>query len=210
MPKPKKDIPTTLFTGNDKDILLAYCQGLPESKCKKAYLILREEFSPDCTRYVRFNELGKQDDSGLVKLKKRQLNLLLKRDGEFVTEWKIKRLHGYIKFLKDNMDKSLDSKRKWKRYRDSDHYQVLANGWVHEAYLKEAPVPPVASGRIDFYSIRTGEEAIKYIEQEGLEYLSDSPELEFLTNRYHVVAEYIIKALEKDKTIGYSNARTEQ
>lgn len=205
----KKELPASLLTGGDKDILIAYCQGLPESKCRKAYTILRDEFSPDKSKYIRFNELGKRDDSGLVKLKKAQLTRLIKRDGEFAVEWKIKRLHKYISYLEAHAKDDSTTRKKWRKYRDEAHYQVLANGWVHGEYLKEAPTPPTTSGRIDFYSITTPKEAILYIEQEGLENLSDSPELEFLTNRFSQVAEFIIEEMKGDKTIGSTRARVE-
>lgn len=210
MPKPKKECPASLFTGDDKDILIAYCQGLPVSKCKKAYMLLREEFSPDKSRYIRFNELAQRDDSGLVRLKKAQLTRLGKTNSEFAIQWKIGRLHKYIDYLKSHSTESSDMRAKWRRYRDGDHYQVLARGWVHEAFLKENPQPVKPAGWIDFYKISTAEEAIAYIEQEGLEQLTDSPELEFLTNRYHSVASYIIERLkEVDDGIGYQNPRVE-
>lgn len=206
----KKEIPSTLLTGKDKDILIAFCQGLPESKCRKAYMILRDEFSPDKSKYIRFNELGKRDDSGLVKLKKAQLTRLINRDGEFAVDWKIKRLHKYISYLQAHANEDATTRKRWRKYRDEAHYQVLANGWVHGEYLKEAPTPPAITGRIDFYSITTPEEAIAFINQEGLENLSDSPELEFLTNRFHQVVEYVIEGMKEDKTSGYTRARVEQ
>lgn len=204
----KKEIPTTLFTGTDKDILIAYCQALPDSKCRKAYMMLRDEFSPDKSKYIRFNELGKRDDSGLVKLKKAQLTRLIKRDGEFAVDWKIKRLHKYISYLQAHANEDATTRKRWRKYRDEAHYQVLANGWVHGEYLKEAPTPPVSS-KIDFYSITNPQEAIAFIEQEGLENLSDSPELEFLTNRFHKVVEYLSDKMKEVNVSGYTRARVE-
>lgn len=204
----KKDKPASLLTGGDKDILIAYCQGLPESKCRKAYMILRDEFSPDKSKYIRFNELGKRDDSGLVKLKKAQLTRLVKRDGEFAVEWKIKRLHTYISYLQAHAKDDATTRKKWRKYRDEAHYQVLANGWVHGEYLKEAPAPPTPT-KMDFYSITTPQEAIMFIEQEGLENLSDSPELEFLTNRFHQVVEYLEESIKEVNVSGYTRARVE-
>ena len=209
MPRVKSEQPARMLVGDDKDILIAYCEGLTVKQAKKAYLLLREEFSPDRSKYLRFNKLGKQDKDGLVKLKKVQLTRLLKKYPIDMVEWMIGKLHDYIEYLHAHRDESQDMRTKYRRYRDCNHYQVMANGWVKEEYLRTHPEPTRPEGWIDFFKIRTSDEALAYIEQEGVENLIDSPELEFLTCRFNRVADYIVQKLKEiDSGIGYQQAIT--
>ena len=195
----KKSEPVSVILGSNKEILQGYVQSLSDSQCKRAYLLLREEFTPDRSKYIRFNGLGERDDSGLVRLKKAQCTRLLNNFGEFAARWKIKTLHNYIDYLQAHKDESPQMRTKWRRYRDCDHYAILARGWVHDKFLEENP-QPVLPKRIDIFSVKTAAEARLFIEQEGLENLSDSPELEYLVNRYPSIREKVLKEIQENGT----------
>lgn len=200
-PKRSKKLrePKKVILGTNKEILQAYIQTLTNLQCKKAYMMLREEFSPDRSKYIRYNRLGELDETGLVKLKKAQATRLFNNFGEFAVKWKIKTLHDYIEYLEAHKDESSQMRAKWRRYRDGDHYAVMARGWVHDKFLQENPQPTLPK-RIDIFDVKSAADANLFIEQEGLENLSDSPELEYIINKFPSIRDRVLKEIQVNGT----------
>lgn len=175
---------------SNKELAIALVSTLSEDKCKKAYMLLMDEFKPDKTRYIRLNANGVVAIDGLIKIKPKQHEQMLTEYSEFKYHWLIKRLHSYLEYLKELADKGdINAKRKFKLYRDNSSYARLTKGWVMEEYLKEAR--PQDDKKPDFFSIENEAQALDYIMEIPFETLEGSPELDYLVARFTKVREYV-------------------
>lgn len=186
----KEQFDTTL---TNKEVLIAYCSTLSDDKCKRAYRLLRDEFNVDTSKVIRLNEFGVQDDRGLLRIKRKQLDKALTSLGEYKFKWCIGCIYGYLDYLKEQVELgNPKSKRQYRIYTTESIYPQLMSGWVQNRYAKEAH-PPIGidSGYIDFYTIKTESDALEYVQNMPIELLEDSPEIDFLTTKFPKVLEYI-------------------
>jgi hypothetical protein len=84
-------------------------------------------------------------------------------------------------------------KRQLKIYKTTTAYPKLMKGWVMDRYNQYGTPPPdqKSCGRIDFYSIDTLKGAREYIRSIPYDLLVNSPELEFLINKYPEIVDDI-------------------
>lgn len=192
MPRRKKQEVVEEYNSllSDKDILIAYCSTLSEAKCKKAYKLLKFEFNDDKGKMIRLNEHAVQDDTGLLRLHKRQLDKALQEFGKDMFEWLIARMYNYVLWLQEKGEQGdVSRKSKFKAFTRESIYPRLHDNWIIDEYLKQSGdnYKP-----IDFYSIKTEEQALQYV-KELPAYLMDgcTTELEYLTAKYPKVLEYV-------------------
>jgi hypothetical protein len=182
---------------SNKDILIAYCSTLSDERARRAFKMLREEFEIDRTKTIRLNVKGNVDDSGLIRMTRRQYNKMVRECGEYKFHWLVECLHNYITHLKEQADLGdARAKRMFKLYTQSSCYPRLMKGWVMERYNRDA-TPPLENIGIDFFSIDSGDKAIEYIKSMPLELIASSPELEFLATKYPKVVKYMEKVLDE-------------
>lgn len=196
----KKQQPNTFESYlTSKDVLIAYCSTLSEERCKKAYILLKDEFEIDRTKYIRLNSNCVQDDSGLLRIKKSQFDRILKEYGEYKLHWLIKYMYSYLDYLQSQIEiGDLRAKRQFNRYTKNSIYQYLKKGWLIDKYMQEArpPLTVISPNTTDFYSISNEKDAIKYIQQLPPELMDvSSPEVEFLSTKYPGVLAYIREEL---------------
>lgn len=195
MAKRKKDEFKDQFSSllSNKDVLIAYCSTLSEDKCKRAYKLLNDEFNIDRSKTIRLNANCVQDDIGLLRMTTKQFNKALTSLGEYKLKWCISCIYEYLDYLKQQIELgNVRAKRQYKLYTTESIYPQLMTGWVQERYSKEAR-PPVNlnAGNLDFYCIKTENDALEYIKNMPIELVEDSPEIDFLTAKYPKVLQYI-------------------
>lgn len=177
---------------SDKDILLAYCSTLSEARCRRAYQLLKLEFNTDNTRMIKLNKHGVQDDRGLLRMHTKQFDKCLEEFGKDMFNWLIERMYRYVENLTTRAERGeTRAKSKLKEYTLQSIYPHLHDNWILDEYYKALGEQEQAN-RIDFYSIKTEEDALKYVQDIPPEYLDGyTGELEHLTARYPKVLEYI-------------------
>lgn len=170
---------------SDKEILQAFVSTLSEKNCKEAYRLLRERYDKSKVRMLCLNRDGVVDQAnGLVRLRPKEFETLLATMGEYQFHWKIAKLYDWLYQLQDRAKIEAPAKKMWKQYSKISHMYRLQKGWVDEAYKREANPPPECREEIDFYSISSEEEALRYLQTLPERLRIGSPEVEFLLLRY--------------------------
>ena len=171
---------------SDKEILIAFCNNLGDASCKKAYKLLMQEFNIDRSRLIRLNKNGVIDDGGLLRIKSKQYDKMLNECSEYKYKWLIGCLYEYVEYLKEKAELGdLQAKQKLKTYTNNSCYPNLMSGWVMDKYkMYGARNEPPREKRMSLDSVRTLDDAIKYINSIPQELLMESPELEYLASKY--------------------------
>lgn len=167
-------------------VLQNYIATLPESKCKEAYMVLRERFDIVRPKIIKLNAEGVRDGNGRVRLRQGELDKLMKTTSDYKFHWLIFKLHNYLDFLAEKAESEAPAKRKLREYEKISHYHKLTKGWVAQAYDKEATPPKYnrEPNTLDFYSIKTEAQAKRYIEDLPPELRINNPEIEWLVSVY--------------------------
>ena len=168
------------------EILTSYVSTLPESKCKEAYMILRERFDIVRPKIVKLNASGEEDRNGRVRLRAGELEKLLTTTSNFKFHWLINKLHSYLDNLAERAESEAPCKRRLREYEKISHYYKLTKGWVAQAYLTEATPPKYnrEPNVIDFYSIENEAQAKAYLKSIPAELRINNPEVEWLVSIY--------------------------
>lgn len=170
---------------SDKEILQAFVSTLSEKNCKEAYKLLRERYDKSKVRMLLLNRDGVVDPiNGLVRLRPKEMERLLATEGEYQFHWKVMRLYDWLAELQERAKIEVTARRMWKQYSKISHAYRLQKGWVDDAYRREANPPPSCREEIDFYSITSEEEALRYIETIPDSLKIGSPEIEYLVLRW--------------------------
>lgn len=192
MPRRKKQEVVEEYNSllSDKDILIAYCSTLSEAKCKKAYKLLKFEFNEDKGKMIRLNEHAVQDDTGLLRIHRRQLEACLKEFGKEMFQWLIKKTYERVEWHRQQAELGrVASKASYKELTTKSINPYIHGVKIINEYYKQSGdnYKP-----IDFYSIKTEEQALQYV-KELPAYLMDgcTTELEYLTAKYPKVLEYV-------------------
>lgn len=167
-----------------KETLQAFVSTLSESNCKEAYRLLRERYDRSKVRMLMLNREGIPSPEGLVRLRPKEMERLLATEGEYKFHWKVAKLYDWLEELQERAKIEPPARRMWKQYSKISHCYRLQKGWVDEAYKREANPPPSEMDCIDFYSINSEEEALRYIQTLPASLRVGSPEIEFLVARY--------------------------
>lgn len=175
-----------------KETLQAFVSTLSEKNCKEAYRLLRERYDKSKVRMLLLNRDGTVDAvNGLVRLRPKEFETLLATQGEYQFHWKIMKLYDWLAELQERAKIEAPAKRMWKQYSKISHMYRLQKGWVDDAYKREANPPPSAREEIDFYSINSEEEALRYLELLPPSLRVGSPEVEYLVLRYPKLREML-------------------
>ena len=170
---------------SDKEILQAFVSTLSEKNCKEAYKLLRERYDKSKVRMLLLNRDGVVDPiNGLVRLRPKEMERLLATEGEYQFHWKVMKLYDWLAELQERAKIETTARRMWKQYSKISHAYRLQKGWVDDAYRREANPPPSCREEIDFYSITSEEEALRYIETIPDSLKIGSPEIEYLVLRW--------------------------
>lgn len=176
----------------NKEILQAFVSTLSEKNCKEAYRLLRERYDKSKVRMLLLNKEGVVDNiNGLVRLRPKEMETLLATEGEYKFHWKVSRLYDWLSELSERAKVEAPAKRMWKQYTKISHFYRLQKGWVNDAYNREATPPPSELETVDFYSITSEEEALRYINTLPQSLRVGSPEVEFLILRYPKLKEIL-------------------
>lgn len=167
-----------------KETLQAFVSTLSEKNCKEAYRLLRERYDKSKVRMLTLNREGIPDINGLVRLRPKEMETLLATEGEYKFHWKVAKLYDWLAELSERAKIEAPAKRMWKQYTKISHFYRIQKGWVNDAYNREATPPPSEMNNIDFYSISSEEEALRYINLLPEAIRVGSPEVEFLVLRY--------------------------
>lgn len=168
-----------------KETLQAFVTTLSEKNCKEAYRLLRERYDKSKVRMLLLNRDGVVDNiNGLVRLRPKEMETLLATEGEYQFHWKVAKLYDWLAELSERAKVEPPAKRMWKQYTKISHFYRMQKGWVDDAYRREATPPPSAREEIDFYSISSEEEALRYLQLLPPSLRVGSPEVEFLVLRY--------------------------
>lgn len=177
------------------EVLIGYVSTLPEGKCKEAYLILRERFDVVRPRIIKLNALGEEDKNGRVRLRAGELEKLITTTSEYKFHWLINKLHSYLDNLAERAESEAPCKRRLREYEKISHYYKLTKGWVAQSYANEATPPRYTKEpkAIDFYSIKTEDEAVTYVASLAPNLRINNPEVEWLTGVYPTLPERLKK-----------------
>lgn len=169
----------------DREILESYITTLSDSKIKEAYQLLRERFDIKRPRIVKLNINGEASNLGRVRLRKGELEKLLKNTSPYKFKWLVSTLHSYLDDLSEKAQYDANLKRRLRQYERTSHYYKLTKGWVAQKYMLEAQAnEPSKKNGLDFYAIDTKQQAEEYIKSLPPWLRIDNPEIEYLVAKY--------------------------
>lgn len=150
-----------------KETLLAFCSTLSEPNAKKAYVILTEEFEIHRPRVIKFNSDGVEDKRGKVRLRSQDYKKIVELCGELYFHRACEILTSYIEYLEQKAPYESNARSKLRNLKTTNHYVIIAKGWVAERIAKEdnqlEQANKLTKEPLDFYKVNTIDQAREYI-----------------------------------------------
>lgn len=171
----------------NKEILIGYCSTLSDKAAGEVYKIITETLGVGRKNIVKFNADGVEDKQGYVRLRKQDVRAILEHLGEDYFKVACNLMHNYIAYLKEQAPYNQSKHRKYRELLTSSHGLILTKGWVAERIEKDGLLQNTRSlydNPIDFFNIKTIDDALKFLNAIPSELRLNNPEITYLILKY--------------------------